>query len=70
MSNNAAKYEVLIKQYLRSILDISDNLLQLDPQITEPTRFGTVYYRYFRSEIYTRISKNPCVSQSGEVIFP
>ena len=25
MSNNPAKYEVLIKQYLRSILDISDN---------------------------------------------
>ena len=24
MSNNPAKYEVLIKQYLRSILDISD----------------------------------------------
>ena len=25
MSNNPAKYEVLIKQYLRSILDISDS---------------------------------------------
>ena len=24
MSNNPAKYEVLIKQYLRSVLDISD----------------------------------------------
>ena len=24
MSNNPAKYEVLIEQYLRSILDISD----------------------------------------------
>ena len=26
MSNNPAKYEVLIKQYLRSILDISDRI--------------------------------------------
>ena len=26
MSNNPAKYEVLIKQYLRSILDISDKV--------------------------------------------
>ena len=25
MPNNPAKYEVLIKQYLRSILDISEN---------------------------------------------
>ena len=55
MWNNAAKYEVLIKQYLRSILDISDNLLQLHPQIIEPTSVWKVYYRYFRSEIYTRI---------------
>ena len=26
MSNNSTKYEVLIKQYLRSILDISGNM--------------------------------------------
>ena len=29
MSNNPAKYEVLIKQYLRSILDISEDFLSL-----------------------------------------
>ena len=29
MSNNPAKYEVLIEQYLRSILDISEYLLDL-----------------------------------------
>ena len=28
MSNNSTKYEVLIKQYLRSILDISAIMLQ------------------------------------------
>ena len=29
MSNNPAKYEVLIKQHLRSILDISEDFLSL-----------------------------------------
>ena len=29
MSNNPAKYEVLIKQYLRSILDISEGGISL-----------------------------------------
>ena len=36
MSINAAKYEVLIKQDLRSVLDVSDKHLQMDLQITEP----------------------------------
>ena len=71
MSNNAAKYEVLIKQDLRSVLDVSDKHLQMDLQITEPwTSVWKVYYRYFRSEITRESKKKTYVSQSGEVIFP
>ena len=35
MSNNPAKYEVLIKQYLRSILDISVELWFLQAHLTK-----------------------------------
>ena len=71
MPNNPAKYEVLIKQDLRSVLDVSDKHLQMDLQITEPwTSVWKVYYRYFRSEITRESKKKTYVSQSGEVIFP
>ena len=39
MSNNPAKYEVLIKQYLRAILDISEEKQNLG--------FGEQVYRAF-----------------------
>ena len=39
MSNNPAKYEVLIKQYLRSILDISEAAKQARTLLTwQPVR--------------------------------
>ena len=36
MSKNPAKYEVLIKQYLRSILDISGHVSEAKPNGPDP----------------------------------
>ena len=45
MSNNPAKYEVLIKQYLRSILDISEGGISL----------GKAFFSLFMAEKTERL---------------